>query len=93
MIDQQMFPDFYTSLFQTQECRQQVYGTRNSAQVCNVILSTPLGWLHDQIGYQPTFLVIAGTVALAGIYAFFVLEKDDVEVLGDPFVREPTKVA
>lgn len=183
VFDQQMFPDFYTSLFETQERGQQVYGTLNSAQVfleaammgvvpvvmrkvgvrnallmgvtimfvrilgCavlsdpiavsavkmlhalevplfilpifryftlhfnpalsatlymvgfqisaqvgNVILSTPLGWLHDQIGYQPTFLVIAGTVFLSGIYAFFVLKRDDVEVLGDPFVREPAKV-
>lgn len=62
-------------------------GFQISAQVGNVILSQPLGALRDQIGYQPTFYVIAGIVALAGVYAFFTLKKDDDQVLGDPFVR------
>ena len=42
-------------------------GFQISAQIGNVIMSTPLGALRDQIGYQPTFLVIAGTVLAAGI--------------------------
>ena len=49
--------------------------------------------LRDQLGYQPTFLVIAGTVALAGVFAFFTLKKDDQEVLGDPFIRDSAKAA
>ena len=68
-------------------------GFQISAQIGNVIMSTPLGALRDQIGYQPTFLVIAGTVLAAGIYAFFTLKKDDQEVLGDPFIRNSVKSA
>lgn len=68
-------------------------GFQISAQIGNVIMSTPLGALRDQIGYQPTFLVIAGTVLAAGIYAFFTLKKDDQEVLGDPFIRSSVKSA
>lgn len=179
VYDQQMFPDYYTSLFATQERGQQVYGTLNSAQVFLealmmglvpvlmrkvgvrttlllgvgvmfvrilatgllddpalvsivkmlhafevplfvlgifryitlhfrtelsatlylvgfnisaqigiVVLSSPLGMLRDQLGYQPTFLVIAGVVALAGIWALAMLERDDRSVHGDPFLRD-----
>ncbi|HQR79854.1 MAG TPA: MFS transporter [Actinomycetota bacterium] len=178
VFDQQMFPEFYTNLFSTQERGQQVYGVLNSAQVfteaammgvvpiimrkvgvrtallmgvsvmffritgCallsdpvavsavkmlhaievplfilpifryftlhfstalsatlymvgfqisaqigNVLMSAPLGALRDAVGYQRTFMVIAGIVAASGVYAFYVLKKDDQDVLGDPFVR------
>lgn len=68
-------------------------GFQISAQIGNVVLSTPLGTLHDRIGYQPTFVVIAIIVALAGLLAFFVLKRDDVDVEGDPFVRDSRKVS
>ncbi|GAB2538614.1 MFS transporter [Brachybacterium huguangmaarense] len=177
VYEQQMFPDYYTSLFSTRELGQQTYGTLNSAQVFleaimmgvvplvmrkvgvrttlllgvsimflritgtallsdpilvsvvkmfhafevplfvlgifryftlhfrtalsatlylvgftivsqvgNVILSRPLGALHDSIGSQPTFLVIAGVVALAAVFALIFMERDDKQVLGDPFI-------
>jgi len=62
-------------------------GFQVSAQIGNVILSTPLGSLHDRLGYQPTFIVISVVVLLAGIYGFFALKKDDQQVDGDPFLR------
>lgn len=48
-----------------------------------ILLSTPLGILRDHIGYQPTFLVIAGIVFCAGIYGYFIIRKDDQEVNGE----------
>lgn len=62
-------------------------GFQVSAQIGNVILSTPLGALHDRMGYQQTFIVISLVVLLAGIYGFFALKKDDQQVDGDPFMR------
>lgn len=182
VFDQQMFPEFYTNLFATQERGQQVYGVLNSVQVfveaammglvplimrrygvkttlmmgigvmfirilgcaiftdpviislvkmlhapevalCilpvfryftlhfnpalsatlymvgfqiasqigNVILSPVLGSVRDAIGYQPTFYLIAGVVALAFVYGLFILKNDDEQVDGDPFIREPKK--
>ena len=52
------------------------------AQVVQIIFSTPLGALHDSIGYQNTFLVIAGIVLVASLYAFVILKKDDQDVGG-----------
>ncbi|WP_222131351.1 MFS transporter [Pseudonocardia sp. C8] len=63
-------------------------GFQISAQIGNVVLSTPLGALRDSIGYQPTFYVISAVVACAAVYAFFILQKDDQDVHGDPFVRD-----
>ena len=54
------------------------------AQVVQIIFSTPLGALHDSIGYQNTFLVIAGIVLAASLYAFVILKKDDQDVGGQP---------
>ncbi|WP_323703802.1 MFS transporter [Mammaliicoccus sp. Dog046] len=179
IYDQQMFPDFYTKLFDTPEAGQQMYGTLNSvqvffealmmgvipmimlrfgvrntlllgvtvmvvriglsgllndpvtvsiikmmhaievplfmlpmfryitlhfnpklsatlymiafqiaAQIGQVILSTPLGTLRDQIGYSQTFLIISGIALIAGIFAIFAFKKDDEDVNGDPFVRQ-----
>lgn len=182
VFDQQMFPEFYTNLFETQERGQQIYGVLNSVQVfvealmmglvpiimrrvgvkttlmmgigvmfvrilgcavftdpvivslvkmlhapevalCilpvfryftlhfnpalsatlymvgfqiasqigNVLLSPVLGNIRDAIGYQPTFYLIAGVVALAFVYGLFILKNDDEQVDGDPFIREPQK--
>lgn len=182
VFDQQMFPEFYTNLFETQERGQQIYGVLNSVQVfvealmmglvpiimrrygvkttlmmgigvmfirilgcaiftdpiiislvkmlhapevalCilpvfryftlhfnpalsatlymvgfqiasqigNVILSPVLGSVRDAIGYQPTFYLIAGVVALAFVYGLFILKNDDEQVDGDPFIRESKK--
>lgn len=61
-----------------------------SSQLGNVIMSNPLGSLRDSIGYQPTFLVIAGLVLVAGILAFFLLKKDTDEVV-NPEELEPAR--
>lgn len=63
-------------------------GFNISAQVGQVILSSPLGTLRDKIGYQPTFFVISFIVLLAGVFAYFTLSKDNEKIYGDPFVRE-----
>lgn len=68
-------------------------GFQIASQIGTVILSTPMGALRDSIGYQPTFFVISGIVAVAGVYAFFVLKPDDKDVLGDPFVLDSKKSA
>ncbi|MER5388024.1 oligosaccharide MFS transporter [Saccharopolyspora sp. NPDC002686] len=68
-------------------------GFQISAQVGNVVLSQPLGALRDAIGYQPTFYVISGAVACAAVYAYFVLQRDDQDVQGDPFVRDGARAA
>lgn len=62
-------------------------GFQVAAQVGQLILSTPLGYLRDSIGYSHTFLVIAGIVFLAVVYSLFALKSDDEDVGGDPFVR------
>ncbi|MFD1670761.1 MFS transporter [Agrilactobacillus yilanensis] len=61
-------------------------GFQVAAQVGQVILSTPLGALRDQIGYSSTFRIIALIVLCSGIYAFFALKKDDQDINGDPLV-------
>lgn len=57
-------------------------GFQIAAQVGQIIFSTPFGFLHDQIGYNKTFLVISFVVFLSAIYAFFILKKDDQDVEG-----------
>ena len=59
-------------------------GFQIAAQVGQIIFSTPLGALHDSIGYQNTFLVIAGIVLAASLYAFVILKKDNQDVGGQP---------
>lgn len=55
-----------------------------AGQVGQIIFSTPLGTLHDKIGYQSTFLIISAIVICAAIYAFVILKKDDQDVNGQP---------
>lgn len=62
-------------------------GFEIAAQLGNVFFATPFGYIRDAIGFQSTFLVIAGVVACAGLWAFFALKKDDQDVEGDPFIR------
>ena len=59
-------------------------GFQIAAQIGQIIFSTPLGALHDNIGYQNTFLIISGIVLIASIYAFFILKKDNQDVGGQP---------
>jgi MFS transporter, OHS family, lactose permease len=63
-------------------------GFQVASQVGNIILSPMLGALRDDIGYQPTFYVIAGIVLVAGVYGVLILKRDDQHVEGDPFVRD-----
>ena len=63
-------------------------GFQVSAQIGNMLFSAPLGALHDNIGYQPTFLIIAGVVAAAAAIAWFVLKRDHEDVNGEPFYRD-----
>ncbi|MGE9899585.1 oligosaccharide MFS transporter [Mitsuokella multacida] len=59
-------------------------GFQIAASVGGIIFSVPLGSLRDNIGYQHTFLIIAGIVLCASMYAFFILKKDDQDVEGQP---------
>lgn len=63
-------------------------GFQIAAQIGQVILSTPLGTMRDHIGYNQTFLIIAGIAGLAGLFAVVALKKDDEDVNGDPFIRQ-----
>lgn len=60
-------------------------GFQIAAQVGQVILSTPLGILRDNMGYSMTFKIIALIVLLTGIYGFFIIKKDNEFVNGQPF--------
>ncbi|MCO6540779.1 MAG: MFS transporter [Lactobacillus sp.] len=62
-------------------------GFQVASQIGQALLSNPLGSLRDNIGYSSTFHIIALTVLVAGIYAFFVLKKDNQDVNGEPFIR------
>ena len=63
-------------------------GSNIAGQIGQIIFSTPLGMLHDKIGYQSTFIVIAGIVVVAGIYALIFLKKDNQDVNGQPLTDE-----
>lgn len=62
-------------------------GFQIASQVGNVVLSTPLGALRDQLGFQPVFFLISGIVLVAGVIAFFILKRDDEDVFGDPLTE------
>ncbi|SEA24145.1 MFS transporter, OHS family, lactose permease [Selenomonas ruminantium] len=59
-------------------------GFQIAASVGGIIFSVPLGTLRDSIGYQSTFLTIAGIVLVATLYACCILKKDDRDVEGQP---------
>ncbi|SFB12434.1 oligosaccharide MFS transporter [Selenomonas ruminantium] len=59
-------------------------GFQIAASVGGIIFSVPLGSLRDSIGYQSTFLTIAGIVLVATLYACCILKKDDRDVEGQP---------
>ncbi|WP_456269848.1 oligosaccharide MFS transporter [Kushneria sp. AK178] len=63
-------------------------GFQISAQGGNIILSPLLGMLRDSVGYQTTFSIISAIVLIAGLYAFFILKRDDEDVYGEPFVSD-----
>lgn len=63
-------------------------GFQIASQVGQVILSVPLGALHDAMGDRPTFFTISAIVLVALIYGFFVIKKDDQQVGGDPFYTD-----
>ena len=63
-------------------------GFQIAAQVGQIVFSTPLGALHDNIGYQSTFLVISGIVCVATAYAFIILKKDNEQVDGQPLLEQ-----
>lgn len=62
-------------------------GFQIAAQVGQVILSTPLGILRDNMGYNMTFKIIALIVLLTGIYGFFIIKKDNEFVNGQPLEK------
>ena len=62
-------------------------GFQIAAQVGQVILSTPLGILRDNMGYSMTFKIIALIVLLTGIYGFFNNKKDNEFVNGQPLEK------
>ncbi|WP_153551108.1 MFS transporter [Ligilactobacillus murinus] len=62
-------------------------GFQIAAQVGQVILSTPLGVLRDNMGYSMTFKIIALIVLLTGIYGFFIIKKDNEFVNGQPLEK------
>lgn len=63
-------------------------GFQIASQVGQVVLSVPLGALHDAMGDRPTFFTISAIVLVALIYGFFVIKKDDQQVGGDPFYTD-----
>ena len=62
-------------------------GFQIAAQVGQVMLSTPLGILRDNMGYSMTFKIIALIVLLTGIYGFFIIKKDNEFVNGQPLEK------
>ena len=67
-------------------------GFHVASKIGESILSTPLGMLHDAAGDRVTFLIIAAIVLVALVYGYFILKKDDVDVNGDPFIRDSKNV-
>ncbi|OZG48696.1 MFS transporter [Bombiscardovia coagulans] len=63
-------------------------GFQIASQVGQVLLSTPLGALHDTAGDRTTFYTISAVVFVALIYGMFVLKKDNQQVDGDPFFTD-----
>lgn len=62
-------------------------GLQISGQIGSVLLSTPLGILRDNIGYNYTFILISIIVMIAAVFGFVLLKNDDEMVDGDPFLK------
>lgn len=62
-------------------------GFQIASQLGQIVMSHPLGAMHDAMGPRKTFFVISAIVLCALIYGFLVIKKDDQQVGGDPFVR------
>lgn len=58
VFDQQMFPDFYTGLFDTKERGEQVYGVLNAAQVfCEAAMMGVVPIIMRKIGVRNTLML------------------------------------
>lgn len=76
---------YFTLHFDTKlSATMYMIGFQIAAQVGQVILSTPLGILKDNMGYSTTFHIIAIIVLITGIYGTFVIKKDDEFINGQP---------
>lgn len=65
VFDQQMFPDFYTGLFDTQARGQQVYGVLNSVQVfAEAAMMGIVPLVMRKVGVRTTLLLGVGVMAL-----------------------------
>lgn len=63
VFDQQMFPEFYTNLFETQEQGQHVYGILNSVQVfLETIMMGLVPIIMHKIGVKNTLMLGAGVM-------------------------------
>ena len=65
LYDQQMFPDFYTSLFESKERGEQVYGVLNSIQVfveAGMMMLVPI--IMRKVGVRTTLLLGVSVMCL-----------------------------
>ncbi|WP_174855282.1 MFS transporter [Weissella bombi] len=80
---------YFTLHFETKlSATLYMIGFQVAAQLGQVVLSTPLGMLRDNSGYAMTFHIITIVVVAAGIYAFFVIKKDNQDVNGEPLINQ-----
>lgn len=80
---------YFTLHFETKlSATLYMIGFQVAAQLGQVVLSTPLGMLRDNSGYAMTFHIITIIVVAAGIYAFFVIKKDNQDVNGEPLINQ-----
>lgn len=65
VFDQQMFPDFYTGLFETEERGEQIYGILNSAQVfCEAAMMGVVPIIMRKVGVRNTLLMGVSVMTL-----------------------------
>ena len=65
VFDQQMFPDFYTGLFETKERGEQIYGILNSAQVfCEAAMMGVVPIIMRKVGVRNTLLMGVSVMTL-----------------------------
>lgn len=51
-------------------------GFNIASSVGIIILSLPIGWLFDKLGYQPVFFIISGLVVLTILFGYITLSKN-----------------